>query len=174
MAIMTDRNRVSCVAATLLACLSLAAWTGTGDAAVPDRAVVIPYEDAKFTPIDPSQPEGPQIAVLLGDPGTGPSSMLMKFGRMPGRLHYHTADYELVVLEGRMKHWVEGQVEAETPTLGPGSYWRQPRRQPHGDSCLTDVCVMFIKWSAKRDAIPAVSPEEREKSPSTDQASSVK
>jgi hypothetical protein len=55
MAIMTDWNRVSCVAATLLACLSLAVWTGTGDAAVPDRAVVIPYEDAKFTPIDPSQ-----------------------------------------------------------------------------------------------------------------------
>jgi hypothetical protein len=91
--------------------------------------------------------------------------MLMKVRTYAGRMHYHTADYELVVLEGSMRHWVEGQKEAETPTVGPGSYWHQPKMQPHADSCLTDVCVMFIRWSAKRDAIAVSSREQREAPP---------
>ena len=161
MAILADQRGVKRGAAVLACCL-LTAWTGTGNASVPSRAVVVPYEDARFTPIDSSWPEGPKIAMLLGDPGKGPSSMLMKFGTLAGQMHYHTADYELVVLEGRMRHWVEGQKETETPTVGPGSYWHQPKMQPHTDSCLTDVCVMFIKWSGKRDARPVVSREQRE------------
>jgi|SRR5688572_25430614 quercetin dioxygenase-like cupin family protein len=116
---------------------------------------VVRYEGAKWAPVDPARPEGTQIAVLRGDPGAGPSSMLMKMRKGPGVLHYHTADYELVVVEGRMRHWLEGQVEEQTPALGPGSYWHQPGMQPHGDSCLTDVCVMFITWSGKRDGFLA-------------------
>jgi hypothetical protein len=50
-----------------------------------------------------------------------------------------------------MRHWGEGEQEAEAQPLGPGSYWRQPGLQVHGDSCLTDDCVMFIKWEGKRD-----------------------
>ena len=118
-------------------------------------AVTIRAEDAKFVPLDPAQPALAQIAVLRGDPNTGPSSMLMRFGRMAGVLHYHTADYELVVLQGRMKHTLEGEDERTAPELGPGSYWRQPKMQPHADTCLSDVCLMYITWSGKRDAVRA-------------------
>jgi hypothetical protein len=119
---------------------------------------VMSYGDAKFEPIDPEHPEGTQIAVLRGDPDKGASSMLMKMRKAPGALHYHTADYELVLVEGRMKHRAEGQTEEQTPVLGPGSYWYQPGRKNHADSCLSDVCVMFITWAGKRDAFAA--PEE--------------
>lgn len=142
--------------ALVLAASALAGPSG-GAAAVkaPGGAIVVPYENAKFVPIDPAQPDLVQIAVLKGDPNTGPNSMLMKMKKYQGVLHYHSSDYELVVVEGRMRHWFEGQVEAETPVLGPGSYWYQPKMQPHADSCLSDACVMFIQWSGKRDALPA-------------------
>ena len=65
MAILTYRGGVLRGGA-VLACWTLA-WTGTGNGAVPSRTVVVRYEDAKFTPIDPSQPEGPQIAGFQKD-----------------------------------------------------------------------------------------------------------
>jgi hypothetical protein len=76
-------------------------------------------------------------------------------GKMSGVLHYHTEDYELVLLQGRMKHTLDGQTEAAAPELGPGSYWRQPKMQPHTDTCLSEVCLIFITWSGKRDALRA-------------------
>lgn len=81
--------------------------------------------------------------------------MLMRMVKGEGVLHYHTADYELVVLEGQMKHVLEGQLEEQLPVLESGSYWYQPKMQPHSDSCLSDSCVMVITWSGKRDAFRA-------------------
>jgi hypothetical protein len=124
-----------------------------------DRMVVVRREDAKFVPLSPSQPDGTQVAVLWGDPAIGPSTMIMRMRKTAGRLHYHTFGYDLVLLEGQMKHWGEREQEAETPPLGPGSYWHQPGLLPHGDSCLTDECLMFIKWEGKRDAMLASPPK---------------
>lgn len=118
--------------------------------------VVTPFESAKFVPMDPARPHGAQIAVLWGDPGSGPSAALLKYPKSDsGRMHIHTADYHLVVLEGRAKHWAQGEQPASAPVLGPGSYWFQPGKQPHADACLSDQCVMFIKWSGKEDALAA-------------------
>jgi len=114
--------------------------------------IVTPIEDAQFKPLDPARPDGPQLAVLRGDPATGPSDMLLKLQKGPGRLHLHTADYHLVLLKGTMKHWAEGEKEADAKTLGPGSYWFQPGGQAHGDSCFSEECLMFVSWAGKRDA----------------------
>jgi quercetin dioxygenase-like cupin family protein len=116
------------------------------------QPVVIPFQDAKFVPVDPTRPNGAQLAVLWGDPTKGPSAMLLKLKKGGGRLHLHTSDYHLVLLEGTMKHWTEGMQESEAKPLGAGSYWFQPGNQPHGDSCLTDECLMFVKWTDKRDS----------------------
>jgi hypothetical protein len=128
-----------------------------GVAAAEDQMVVVRREDAKFVPLDPAHPNEAQVAVLRGDPTKGPSSMLMRVRKYTGALHYHTSGYDVVILEGQVKHWGEGQREAEVPPLGPSSYWHQPGLQPHGDSCLTDVCLAFIKWEGKRDGF-LVSP----------------
>jgi quercetin dioxygenase-like cupin family protein len=110
------------------------------------------FQDAKFVPVDPANPDVAQIAVLWGDPATGPSAMLLKMKKGGGALHTHTSDYHLSLIQGTMKHWLKGEREADAKPLGPGSYWFQPGNQPHGNSCLTDECVMFIKWEGKRDA----------------------
>jgi hypothetical protein len=122
-----------------------AAMAGAGD------MVVVPFGDARFVPVDPKRPEAAQIAVLHGDPATGPSAILLKMKKTPGALHYHTADYDLVLLQGRMKHWAKGESAADAKELGPGSYWHQPGRKVHGDACLTDECVMYVRWTGQRD-----------------------
>jgi len=122
--------------------------------------VVVPHDGAKWVPADPARPEGTQIAVLRGDPATGPSTMLMKMKKTDGVLHVHTSDYDLVLLEGSMKHWTTEAERTSGPVLGPGSYWFQPGEEPHGDSCLSDECTMFITWAGKRDGrlAPSATP----------------
>lgn len=121
-------------------------------AASAPQMIVTPIEGAAFKPLDPSRPGSPQIAVLRGDPATGPSAMLMKFGKGDGRLHVHSSDYDLVVLKGEMKHWGSGETVAAAKVLGPGSYWFQPGNQAHADSCLSDECLMYVQWAGKRDS----------------------
>ncbi len=121
------------------------------------RTVVVPHDGAQWTPADPARPEGTQIAVLRGDPATGPSAMLMRMKKTDGALHVHTSDYDLVLLEGSMKHWTTEAERASGPVLGPGSYWFQPGEEAHGDSCLSDACTMFITWAGKRDGRLATS-----------------
>lgn len=48
----------------------------TGALAVAKKQmVVMPFQDAKFVPVDPTRPDGPQMAVLWGDRAKGPSSL---------------------------------------------------------------------------------------------------
>ncbi len=67
--------------------------------------------------------------------------MLLRMERSGGRLHYHSSDYHLAVIEGEMKHWARGEQEADAPVLGPGSYSFQPGGEAHADSCLADQCL---------------------------------
>lgn len=133
------------------------AFTGSNDSGAQTTtpsstpSVVVPYGELKFTPIDPANPNGAHISVQRGDPANGPSTMFMKMRKMTGRLHIHTADYELVVIEGTMKHWSLGETEAAARPMGVGSYWFQPGGAAHADSCLTDTCVMYITWAGPRD-----------------------
>lgn len=119
-------------------------------AALQTAAVTVPVTEARFVPVNPNDPNSTQIALLRGDPVTGPSDMLMRFGRGEGGPHVHSSDYRLVVIEGEMKH-AEAGAYASAPRMGPGSYWFQPANQPHVDSCLSERCTMFISWSGKRD-----------------------
>jgi quercetin dioxygenase-like cupin family protein len=115
------------------------------------RMVVVPIESAAFAPVLARLPNGPRMAVLWGDPNTGPSAMLLEMKRGSGPMHTHTADYHLVVIEGTMKHWGAGEQESNAQPLSPGSYWFQPGGVPHADACLSDKCVMHVVWSARRD-----------------------
>jgi quercetin dioxygenase-like cupin family protein len=131
---------------SVCAAFALGAYAASGK-----QMIVTPFAEAKLVPADPKNPGGARIAVLSGDPTTGPSAMLMEFGKNTGRMHVHSSDYHLVVLEGTMKHTVPGQAEADAPALGRGSYWFQPGNDPHADTCLSEKCLMFITWAGKRD-----------------------
>ncbi len=77
--------------------------------------------------------------------------MLMKLKNGGGAPHVHTADYQLVVIHGTMKHLSEGQAEDSAKPLKPGSYWFQPGGEAHSDLCLVDECLVHIVWSGQRD-----------------------
>jgi quercetin dioxygenase-like cupin family protein len=123
--------------------------------------IVTPREEARFVPMDPKRPDVGQQAVLWGDPATGPSTMLMRFGRSSGKFHLHSSDYHLIVLEGTMKHWGAGESEATAKELRPGSYWYQPGNIAHADSCLSESCLMYVQWSGRSDSRPAPMPPSK-------------
>ncbi len=50
-----------------------------------------------------------------------------------------------------MKHWHAGEDEAKAVPMGPGSYWYQPGGSIHADACLSERCVLFIRWDGARD-----------------------
>lgn len=114
--------------------------------------IVKPYETVRFAPLDIMRPDGAEIAVLSGNPASGPSAMFLKIRRGVGAPHVHTSDYHLLVVEGEMQHWGQGQAEADAPPLRAGSYWFQPGNVAHTDACLTDRCIVFVQWSGPRDA----------------------
>lgn len=111
---------------------------------------VMPRSEIQVTPVVAANPDGPAIAILRGDPATGPSEMLLRMPRGEGVPHVHSADYSLVVIEGRMTHTAPGDEAPEA--LGPGSYWFQPGDEVHVDTCLDELCLMYIVWHGPRDA----------------------
>ncbi|HKE15755.1 MAG TPA: cupin domain-containing protein [Kofleriaceae bacterium] len=122
-------------------------------------SVIVPIADAKFMPMDPAMPAGPAVAALDGDPTKGKSSVLLKLKKGSAPLHIHSADYHAVLVSGQTKHWDKGQDEKSAKTLGPGSYWFQPGKQPHGDACLTDECIIYVTWAGKMDMKLADAPK---------------
>lgn len=120
---------------------------------------VTAIEDATFTPVSPQRPQGAQMAVLWGDPNTGPSAMLLRMNKGAGAMHVHSADYQCVVLEGTMQHWEQGQSQAQAKLLQPGSHWFQPGNVAHSDACVTDQCLMYVQWAGPRDARLAETPK---------------
>ena len=117
----------------------------------PQPMVVTAFEDAKFIPDLPGRSESPEVAVLWGDPSTGPSAMLIRVEKGPLPMHNHSSDYHLVVLQGLVKHWSADQTEEDAKPLGPGSHWFQPGNEAHADNCLSSECLVHIVWAGKRD-----------------------
>ena len=114
--------------------------------------VLVPGGAAKFAPVDPSNPGGPQAAPLAGDPKTGPYAFLLKLPRGVLPNHWHSSDYYALTIEGESKHWVLGK-EAEAKSLPPGTFWFQPGgvTGQHGDDCLSNTCLDFIFMPGKFD-----------------------
>ena len=66
------------VATAILVVASVGSIDFAAQTTSPSPAVVVPYGDRPFTPLNPSVSNGTEIAVLRGDPAKGPSTMLMK------------------------------------------------------------------------------------------------
>ncbi len=116
---------------------------------------LVPSGSAKFGPLDPKNPGGAQMAVLSGDPKTGPVAFLLKLPKGSAGIHWHSSDYYAWTVEGKSKHWLPGK-EADAKENGPGAFWFQPGTAagPHGDECLTDTCTVFVMMPGKFDFTP--------------------
>lgn len=110
--------------------------------------IVSPIESLKFSAKKAGEP---QIAPVRGNPEKEASSIVMKMGRGTFPMHTHTANYQLVVIKGVMKHWDANGSQKTAPRMGPGSFWYQPAGQAHGDACESDECVWFISFDGPRD-----------------------
>ena len=130
---------------------AVAAFATIATAGGKKASTMAPIAEARFQPMDPAQPAGPAVAALEGDPSKGKSSILLKLKKGAAPLHTHTADYHAVLISGQHKHRDKGQDEKSAKALGPGSYWFQPGKQPHGDACLTDECILYVTFSGKMD-----------------------
>lgn len=137
----------------------LCALAGFAVAEARNQMSVRPFEQVKFVPQDPKNPGGPQLAVLSGSRSAGPVAVLLKWKKGDIPMHSHTFAYHAVVLQGKAKHWAQGENAASAPVLGPGSYWYQPGKLVHTDACLEESsdCIIFAYSLGKQDFIPASS-----------------
>src|SRR3977135_4126122 len=69
---------------------------------------LVPAGTAKFASLDPKNPGSPQMAVLSGDPKTGPVAFLLKLQKGAAPIHWHSSDYYAFTVEGQSKHWLPG------------------------------------------------------------------
>jgi hypothetical protein len=127
--------------------------------------VLVPPGATKFAPVDPKNPGGIQMAVLSGDPRTGPTAFLLKLPKGPAPLHWHSSDYYAWTVEGNTRHWLPGK-DAEAKPNPPGTFWLQPGGSAagaHGDECLSDSCTIYIQMPGKFDFTLVDAPKPAKK-----------
>jgi hypothetical protein len=113
------------------------------------------FEDLQFGPFGEGSPV--QMAVLWGDPMSGPSAFILKVP--PGfetPMHTHSATYKAVVLDGEALHWLDTEDKAAVSLVGKGGYWIQPGGQVHADANPTDKeAVALLIYDGPLDFLPA-------------------
>lgn len=117
-------------------------------------------KDAKFAPMDPSNAAGPKIAVVFGDPKTGPVGFIIEVppgGVSP--IHNHSSDYHAVVLDGAPFHWLPHEAD-KGEGFANGTYFFQPGGYNHGDRCdSAEPCHAFVYFSKAMDFAVAADPK---------------
>jgi quercetin dioxygenase-like cupin family protein len=90
------------------------------------------YEDLQFAPLGEGSPV--QIALLWGNPQTGPAAVLVKFPEgYQEPWHSHSSTYHAVVVRGKFRSRSrEGGPQSERE-FGPGSVLVQPGHETHAE-----------------------------------------
>ena len=114
--------------------------------------------DVKFMPVSEMKWDdlnGPKMANITGDYKKGPYSGLLKLpAGFTSPLHKHTGDYEAILVEGSMKHWLKGEDGSKAAKLDPGSYWTMPGKLDHVSACAPGKdCVIYVWQKTKFDFI---------------------
>jgi quercetin dioxygenase-like cupin family protein len=95
----------------------------------------------KFTPV-PGVTKCLSMSVVEGDPGKGPSTLVLR--GTPGcdvPMHYHTANERVVLVTGSAYLQMQGQKEATL--IKPGAYAMAPSKHPHHLTC-TGGCQLYL------------------------------
>jgi quercetin dioxygenase-like cupin family protein len=89
-------------------------------------------------------------ALENGDPAKGASTFILK--APPNCLvpwHYHTAEEQLIVIEGTVRTEMDGMAAS---VLGRGGFAMMPGKAKHQFSCQSkNPCVMFVTFDRKYD-----------------------
>ena len=142
------------VALGMLALLPAAVMGNSADpaktAAPTAQHLIIPLKDAPFVQDD--DVKCLQSALENGDPDTGPSTFLLK--APPGcrvAAHYHTAEEQLIVIQGSVLTGMKGM---RSVTLTAGGFAVMPSKAVHSFSCVgADACLMVVTFNQKYDIV---------------------
>jgi quercetin dioxygenase-like cupin family protein len=113
-----------------------------------NHGAVRPLSELKFDPDD--DVKCLFSAVESGDLAKGPSTIILK--APPNCLvpwHYHTAEEQLIVVQGSVQTEMEGM---SPRALGPGGFAMMPSKATHQFSCRSKTeCLMFVTFDRKYD-----------------------
>lgn len=138
--------------------LMLLSVPGMASAQAPGAATPVrrAHTDPSLTwaPCPPLFPKGCEVAVLHGDPATGPSDVFL---RAPADYtfpaHSHTSAEHMVIVAGLVHVTYAGGKQAE---LGERIYALVPAKMGHKAHCARGgPCVMFIHFDSPVDAAAA-------------------
>jgi quercetin dioxygenase-like cupin family protein len=87
------------------------------------------------------------MAVLWGDPTTGPYGALLRFSAgFKSPMHSHSLDEYTVTVQGTVLHWMETESEATAKPMPPGSYSLIKGNVNHVSACAPggQECIDFL------------------------------
>ena len=116
--------------------------------------------DIQWQP-NPEAPDGPQLAVLSGNPQEGAFTFMVKFpaGHI-SPVHSHTHDFAGALISGTLFH---GGSSEEFETLTAGAAMSQPGNEVHFTECSSESdCIVVGHMSGPMDTIPAETGAEGE------------
>jgi quercetin dioxygenase-like cupin family protein len=148
---LTSRSIPICVmcilplAIALLAAAVLAQQNGDKTLHVP---IVHPLANANFA--SDRDPACLSSAVEVGDPDSGPSTILIK--EEPGcvvRWHFHSAEQQMMVIKGELKAEMS---TVPATVLGPGGFILIPSKEKHQFTCASkSECLFFLTIEGRFD-----------------------
>lgn len=129
---------------------------GSLAAAAEARApLMVSFGDLKWTEVP--ERKGMQMAVLSGDPKTGPYTQIRKVpAGTDNPPHAHSSEITNVIISGV---WYTGTDSASARDFGPGSVVRMPADWVHVSGCRAgSECVFYQDGKGKFDFKPVAGP----------------
>lgn len=117
------------------------------------RSMTLSFDRLDWHPVDPSNPHGPSIAPLWGDPASGPYGALLRVpAGFESPLHRHSHDERVVVIEGASVHWQEGENSDSAQIMSVGDYMFMPAGVNHVSAATAaGECIEFITQEGRFD-----------------------
>jgi hypothetical protein len=108
----------------------------------------VPADDLKWAPLMETNPNGPMVAFVDGDPKSkGQVQFFLKFPvGFDSGWHTHDGNYTAVVVKGKKTH--QGQGDAAETVQPVGSWWARAGKENHRDGCAKDSpseCVIYVQ-----------------------------
>ena len=158
-------------------CVSFALFMGCGSTTsqvkTQTKKVTAPAATAKhfaladmpFRPFNPKKPEGINVYAIVGTPGGGAFSAIVRFpAGFKTPLHSHDYAYDGIALSDGLFH---GSSDNDVHDVAKGSLWRQPAKEPHVDGCKGEsFCYFLVSFEGPVNMVP-------EKAPASETHSSV-
>ena len=134
----------------LMALLVALAPSSRGQEQISKRGIVTPFASANL--VFDGEPACLKVARENGDPDKGASTFLLE--APPGCVvpaHYHTAEEQLMVVQGDVLTGMDGMAEA---TISPGGFAMMPSKAMHWFTCKSkNTCLMFVTFDRMYDIV---------------------